>query len=131
MSTPLRPAPGTGDGVSLGLGASIDSAPSNTLRKHTQTIMVEIKGCLSGFHMIGPEAATWRPVEGKHAQIFGTEGHDYGNMSADMGGGVSSTSEMASASTTLRNVNITKATVLQSHNTFDIPLGVTINCLPR
>lgn len=136
MSTPLRQNPAAVEGVSLGLaapGASDAPLANNATKKHSQTIMVEIKGCLSGFHMIGPEAATWRPVEGRHAQIFGVDtSNDHGNMAAEVGGdGHQGVVEAVSAANTLRNVNITKATVLQSHNTFDIPLGVTINCLPR
>ena len=55
------------EAVSLGVNTpkdlvSIAQAQTNT-KKHTQTVMVEIKGSLGGFHMIGPDAATWRPME--------------------------------------------------------------------
>lgn len=88
---------------------------------------------------MGQTAATWKPVEGKHAAIFG--GHDFsddhdtspGGGGTDGSGSSSSllNADLAAATNALRNVTITKATLLQSHNTFGVPLGVTINCLPK
>jgi hypothetical protein len=38
--------------------------------------------------------------------------------------------DYATATNSLKNVTITKATIIQSYNTFGMPLGVTINCIP-
>lgn len=124
MSTPSR----TTESIPLGLAQpKIDcSVPTvSAKRKQTQTVVVQIKGSMTGFHMIGPDAATWRPMEGKHAQIFGIDTHDNGAMSAEIMGEAGNKMESNTP------VHITKATVLQSHNTFDVPLGVTVNCLPK
>lgn len=112
--------------LSTNLTGTDASGNGDGIRKHSQIIAVEIKGCMNGFHLIGPDAATWRPVEGKHAQIFGLDGVDTPGMAAEAVSG-----DMSNPGSSLRNVNITKATLLQSHNTFDVPLGVTVNCLPK
>ena len=39
--------------------------------------------------------------------------------------------DLAAATNALRNVTITEATLLQCHNNFGVPLGVSINCLPK
>lgn len=121
---PQQPSISSQANLSTNLTGSDGSGVGNGVRKQTQILAVEIKGCMNGFHLIGPDAATWRPVEGKHAQIFGLE--NMPGMAAEANG-----SDMVNPSTSLRNVNITKATLLQSHNTFDVPLGVTVNCLPK
>lgn len=56
------------------------------------------------------------PIE--QASIFGAD--DDSHMSSDLGSTLNS----------LKNATITKATILQSYNTFPVPLGVTISCLP-
>lgn len=38
--------------------------------------------------------------------------------------------DLGSTLNSLKNATITKATILQSYNTFPVPLGVTISCLP-
>lgn len=89
------------------------------------------------FSMMGQNAATWKPVEGKHASIFGMQDRVGLSSSAEdaagSGGGSSMllNADLAAATNALRNVTITKATLLQSHNNFGVPLGVTINCLPK
>lgn len=76
---------------------------------------------------MGPSAATWKPVDGRQAAIFGTE-----EMSAgDANGHMRLNADLNTAVNSLKNVTITKATILQSYNTFSVPLGVTISCLPR
>ena len=89
---------------------------------------------------MGQTAATWKPVEGKHAAIFGmqdvsgTSSCSPDDMLSSEGGGGGNmllNADLAAANNALRNVTITKATLLQCHNTFGVPLGVTINCLPR
>lgn len=121
QTTPPNPA-----ALSTSLTGADTGGHDDAPRRHSQIIAVEIKGCMNGFHLIGPDAATWRPVEGKHAQIFGLDGVDTPSMGAEV-----SSTDMAAPAASLRNVNITKATLLQSHNTFDVPLGVTVNCLPK
>ncbi len=95
---------------------------------------------MNAFSVMGPNAASWKPVEGKHTSIFGVD-DTYGGLSstsADAGPGSSSSggsmllnADLAAATNALRNVTITKATLLQSYNTFGIPLGVSISCLPK
>lgn len=103
---------------------------------------------MNAFSVMGPNAASWKPLEGKHASIFGVEdnfgsGLDHATSSADAGGmaggaGGSAAggsmllnADLAAATNALRNVTITKATLLQSYNTFGVPLGVTVSCLPK
>ena len=125
---------------------------------------------MNAFSVMGPNAASWKPVEGKHASIFGVdESFNGGSMTgADVGGGAGGASggsggnmllnaDLAAATNALRNVTITKATLLQvcffsgnlvlhalehlalatdvyvpqSYNTFGVPLGVTVSCLPK
>ena len=111
---------------------------------------------MNAFAMMGPSAATWKPVEGKHATIFGMEdsmdgsagsGLDAGSAgatatgaSADSaaggaagagGGSMLLNADFQAATNALRNVTVTKATLLQSYNTFGVPLGVTVSCLPK
>jgi hypothetical protein len=43
-----------------------------------ETIVIKIvtfffQGTMNAFSIMGPHAATWKPVDGKHASIFGTE----------------------------------------------------------
>lgn len=101
--------------------------------------MQKIQGTMNAFSVMGPNSATWKPVDGKVASIFGMEDTIGMSSSAfgatDDGGNGSSSmmlnADLAAATNSLRNVTITKATLLQSYNTFGVPLGVTINCLPR
>lgn len=85
---------------------------------------------------MGPNAATWKPVDGKTASIFGvkdtigTSSFASDPMSCNSGG-MMLNADLAAANNALRNVTITKATIVQSQNNFGVPLGVTINCLPR
>jgi hypothetical protein len=85
-----------------------------------KTIAVEIKGTMNGFSVMGPTAATWKPVEGKGPQIFGIDGNNTTSLDTDFTG----------ATNAIKNVTIRKATLLQSYNTFPVALGVSINCLP-
>jgi hypothetical protein len=125
---------------------------------------------MNAFSVMGPNAASWKPVEGKHASIFGVD-ESFGNGSAtgatmtgaDVSSSVSSSggnmllnADLAAATNALRNVTITKvrksiilehlmsqhtpgvllfglaqATLLQSYNTFGVPLGVSVSCLPK
>jgi hypothetical protein len=97
---------------------------------------------MNAFSVMGPNAASWKPVTGKVASIFGVDdsfggistGSDAGNGSSSLpgsGGSMLLNADLAAATNALRNVTITKATLLQSYNTFGVPLGVTISCLPK
>ena len=98
-----------------------------------------LQGTMNAFSVMGPNAASWKPVEGKHASIFGVDESFNGTATgADAGGASGSASsnmllnaDLAAATNALRNVTITKATLLQSYNTFGVPLGVTVSCLPK
>ncbi len=88
---------------------------------------------MNAFSVMGPNAASWKPVTGKVASIFGVEdsfgriftGSDAGNGSSSLpgsGGSMLLNANLAAATNALRNVTITKATLLQSYNTFGVPL---------
>lgn len=128
------------------VGAHEDFAGSSGTVKMSKILAIEIKGTLSGFSAMGPTAATWKPVDGKHMNIFGIDdgfsGASTGSAAGDMhgsgpggadvagNGNMVLNSSLDAAMTSLKNATITKATILQSHNTFPVPLGVTVNCLP-
>lgn len=104
------------------------------------------QGTMNAFSVMGPNAASWKPVEGKHASIFGVD-DSFGNGCMDgmgssgtgaevsggggVGGSMLLNADLAAATNALRNVTITKATLLQSYNTFGVPLGVSVSCLPK
>lgn len=129
------------------LASHDDFSGSSGTVKMSKILAIEIKGTLSGFSAMGPTAATWKPVDGKHMNIFGIDdgfsGASTGSSAGEMhgaggaggvdvsgGGSMVLNSSLDAAMTSLKNATITKATILQSHNTFPVPLGVTINCLP-
>lgn len=97
-------------------------APANTV-KMSKVLSVEIKGTLASFSAMGPTAAMWAPVEGKHASVLGA-------TDSDISGGVVGSQDLNATLASLKNATILKATVLQSYNTFPVPLGVTVSCLP-
>lgn len=83
---------------------------------------------------MGPEAATWKVVDGKQLGVFGIDDMATSSVSGqqDSGGGnMMLNAELSVATNSLRNVTVTKATLLQSWNNFSVPLGVSINCLPH
>jgi hypothetical protein len=104
-----------------------------------ETIVIKIvtfffQGTMNAFSIMGPHAATWKPVDGKHASIFGTEdsiGMDDPSSTTTSSSSMMLNADLAAATNSLRNVTITRASLLQSYNTFGVPLGVSINCLPR
>ncbi len=132
-------APGVTSTGASGVAAAGGPAPV----KLSKIIACEIKGTMNAFSVMGPNAASWKPVEGKHASIFGMDDNfDVSSSTgAEMGGGGGGSSQaggsmllnadLAAATNALRNVTITKATLLQSYNTFGVPLGVTVSCLPK
>lgn len=116
-------------------GEMEEGIPGSGTVRLSKTLAVEIKGTLNGFSIMGPEAATWKPVQGKHASIFGMD--DGSSMPATLQASSNQPSSMmlsadlSAATASLKNATILKATLLQSHNTFPVPLGVSINCLPH
>jgi hypothetical protein len=86
---------------------------------------------------MGQNAATWKPVDGKAASIFGIQDtvgmspSTADSISGGAGGNMMLNADLAAATNALRNVTITKATLLQTQNTFELPMGVTVSCLPR
>ena len=88
--------------------------PENTQRV-TRRLNVCIAGTLSNFFAEGPNAAVWRPMEGQQVRMFGAN--------ADL-------SDLASSINTLRNVYVVSCKILEHKNTFPVPLGVTMNCVP-
>ena len=83
--------------------------------QHFICVCVYVQGNLNIFSLMGQNAATWKPVEGKHASMFGID--DTIGMSAsadDSGNGnMMLNADLAQAHNTLRNVTITKAEVQQ------------------
>ena len=94
---------------------------------------------MNAFSVMGPNAASWKPVDGKHASIFGVDDSFNSPMTGSEIGGINGqgtesmllNADLAAATNALRNVTITKATLMQSYNTFGVPLGVTVSCLPK
>jgi len=145
---------GAGGGPQMGTAGSVGSGGAGgggagpAPIKLSKIIACEIKGTMNAFSVMGPNAASWKPVEGKHASIFGMDdnfdvssstGSEMGgggggggsSMSSAAGGSMLLNADLAAATNALRNVTITKATLLQSYNTFGVPLGVTVSCLPK
>ena len=93
-----------------------DNGASNTVRL-SKVLHVEIKGSLSGFSQMGPEAATWKVVDGKQVGVFGMDDMSTTNFTDAQGGAGGSNmmlnADLSVASNALRNVTVTKATLLQ------------------
>lgn len=83
--------------------------------------------------MMGPGTASWRPLFGKHAAVFGMENEDSMGTLNGMNNGPSMmlSSDLNEANSALQGAIITGATVLQCYNNFPVPLGVNVNCLPK
>ena len=94
--------------------ATADALGSNAL-KFTKRFNVQISGTMANFCAEGPSSATWKPVEGKHVQIFT-------NASADQ--------DLSSSMNILRSAYVVKATLLEQKNGFPVPLGVRVSCIP-
>ena len=95
--------------------ASLEGNSSQILKK---VIFCEIKGTLNGFSVTGPSAGTWKPLEGKSADMFGPDLSHQNEV------------DYTATAESLRHTTIRKATLLQSYNNFGVPLGVTVSCLP-
>ena len=103
-ATPIGPKADIGTIAVTGSGIQNDDG--TTTRKCERTLFVQIGGCLSALHHMGPDAGTWRPNEGKHAQLFGLVDGPNGVTDGNMDASIST--DIASATNALRNVNILK-----------------------
>lgn len=61
----------------------------------------------------------------RQAAIFGSDDDMRGITDAQAG-----PLDLGATLNSLKNATITKATILQSYNTFPVPLGVSVSCLP-
>jgi hypothetical protein len=94
--------------------ASAITDSSSTAMRFTKRFNVHISGTMNNFSAEGPSAATWRPIEGKHVQMFT-------NASPDQ--------DLSSSQNILRNAYVVKATLLEQKNGFPVPLGVKVSCI--
>ena len=95
--------------------ATTESSSSPKALQFTKRFNVQISGTMANFSAEGPSAATWRPVEGKHVQIF-TNASPYQDLSSSMN--------------ILRSAYVVKASLLEQKNGFPVPLGVQVSCIP-
>ena len=82
-----------------------------------RSITVQITGTMQNFAQAGPTAATWKPLEGKHVDVFGVQDHE--GLCMDHG----------TQSNALRNAIVHKVTATKHASSFPVPLGVTMNCV--
>jgi hypothetical protein len=90
----------------------LNAAPHT--QKMSRTLHIQIQGSLANLALQGQSAATWRLVDGNQLAAFGT-----GNEI-----------DVQSGSNQLRTALLTKATFIQEHSTFPVPLGIMISCVP-
>jgi hypothetical protein len=82
-----------------------------------RSLTIQINGTMNNFAQAGPTAATWKPLEGKHVDVFGV--HDQEGICMDHGA-------MTNA---LRNAVILKAVITKQASSFPVPVGITMNCI--
>lgn len=91
---------------------------SNTNEGHVmmkRTLCVNIGGSLTNLAMAGPEAAMWKVVSGKEAEVFTPH--------------LSSEADPVTSANALRSVHLVRATLKEHYSTFPCPLGISINCV--
>lgn len=93
--------------------AATAAAPIRVKRR----LNVAINGSLSNFSLKGPTAGQWKPVDGKHVDVFGI--NSFEGTCIDHG----------SISNALRNAIVLKVRFLEQKSTFPVPLGVVMNCV--
>ena len=91
----------------------------------TRILNVKIDGTINRFAQIGAEAALWRPAQGQHGMIFGVDQKWNNN-----GMSLAKAFDIDALNAAISNVTIKHVSLQQCHNTFKIPLGVSINCIP-
>lgn len=94
-------------------GARALAAPIRVRRR----LNVSINGSLSNFGMKGPTAGQWKPVDGKHVDVFGINTFEGTSL------------DHSSIQNALRNAIIYKVRFLEQKSTFPVPLGVVMNCV--
>lgn len=99
-------------------GSPISDVSSNvsTMRR---VLNVHISGSLTKLSHEGEYACTWKPVDGKHGQMFGLN-LDENNLDA-----------VSADISSLRGATITNARLLETRNEFPYTLGVSVSCLPK
>ena len=95
--------------------ASYNPEPVNPGTVITRSIMVNITGSLANLAMAGPQAAIWKPVEGKQIHVFG--------MGSDVDANV--------VTNQLRTALIHEVTLLEHRSTFPVAMGVKVDCVPE
>jgi hypothetical protein len=83
---------------------SADASKETTYEQKTVVVAMALKGSALDFSMQGQDACTWKMTEGKEGHIFP---------------GITAANKMARVDT---------ITLLQSNNSFNIALGVNMNC---
>ena len=94
----------------------------NKARDHyvvTRRFYASIRGSLAQFGSSGQDAASWTPVNGKVADVFGI-GEIMEQNCADPNTG----------SAMLQNAILHRISILESKNDFPLALGVSISCIP-
>lgn len=122
-------------GGAMGAPASNLSSNMQPSVRHSVVIQAEISGSINDFTRMGPGAATWKPVDGKHASIFGNRSFgnsmDVTNSDNNTGSSMMLNADLTHATNTLQNVSILSAELLQYYNNFPTPLGINVSCLPK
>lgn len=88
---------------------------TNAPLRYTKRFNVLITGTMANLQAEGPSAATWRPVEGRHVQIFT-------NASADQ--------DLSASINTLKSTYVINARLIEQKSSFPVPLGVNVSCVP-
>lgn len=97
------------------MDAEPSGAPAPIRLKRSLT--VQINGSMQNFAQAGPTAATWKPLEGKHVDVFGVQDHE--GICMDHGA-------MTNA---MRNTVILGVVIRKQSSTYPVPLGVSMNCV--
>lgn len=92
---------------------STNAGEGHTIMK--RTLCVNIGGSLTNLAMAGPEAAMWKVVSGKEAEVFTP------HLSAE--------ADPVASTNALRSVQLVRATLKEHYSTFPCPLGISINCV--
>lgn len=117
MSRQVEPSAGATDTKAAHLDEDIEHAPPTNAIRVRRRLNVNINGSMQNFAMKGPTAGTWKPIDGKHVDVFGVHTHD--GICMDHG----------TVTNSLRNAMILKARIIEQKSTFPVPLGVQINCV--
>ena len=126
MSVPPTNNATRNSGAMSNFPANVDS--ESTMHTDTDTEMkfqtisrvlhININGSLASFDSRGHTAGVWKPVEGKHPDVFGP--HELGGDCNDH----------TAATNSLRNVELLKVEQLECKNTFCVPLGISCSVIP-